>query len=180
MGLLDNLSPITEKELSFSKKAYIGKPKKKSSKKVVKKKTPVKKKMVKKKIMKKKSVKKKTPSKKMIKKKVLAKGPLPEIVDEQSSPEMQKGILKEAMADINKEIARINIQKRKLNQQILDADSGLELSRRAERRLQERIAELLEKEASLKEKKKKVTQSEETLSDKLLKIQKIKSELSDV
>ncbi len=145
MGIVDNLSSLSDEELSFNKKAY--QQKKKTKKKVTK----------------------KTTKKRKSKMKV-----------DEMSPKMNQGMLKEAIDDINREIARINLQKRKLNQQISDADSGLELSRRAEKRLQDKIADLLEKEASLKEKKKRITVDEESLSDKLLKIQKIRSELNDV
>lgn len=64
------------------------------------------------------------------------------------------GILKEAMAGINKEISLLNKEKRNLNIQIKNLDMSLSTSQEAERKLQERIARLLEKEATLKERKK--------------------------
>ncbi len=72
----------------------------------------------------------------------------------------KKGMLKEAIDDINREISNVNLQKKKLNQQIENMDTDLESSRRAERKLQEKIAELMEKEAFLKEKKKKISAKE--------------------
>ena len=98
----------------------------------------------------------------------------------ETNTEKKKNILGDAIADINREIANIAVQKKKLNEQIGNADKGLELSRAAERKLQQKIARLLEQEASLREKKKEISMEEEKLSEKMSKIQKVKFELTEL
>ena len=92
----------------------------------------------------------------------------------------KKGLLKEAIEDINREINNINKEKKQLNDQIKDADKNLENYRQFEKELQQRIAKLLEREAFLKDKKKRVAVDEDRLSDRLSKVRKIRSELDDV
>ena len=92
----------------------------------------------------------------------------------------KKGLLKEAIEDINREINNINKEKKQLNDQIKDADKNLENYRQFEKELQQRIAKLLEREAFLKDKKKRVAIDEDRLSDRLSKVRKIRSELDDV
>ena len=105
------------------------------------------------------------------------KGAKKNVSQQRSSP---KSMIKEALADINKEILNINREKRNLNKQIKGVDTDLGTSRKFERDLQQKIAKLLEKEAFLKEKKKGISQKEENLGDKLSKIEKIKFELNDL
>jgi len=92
----------------------------------------------------------------------------------------KKNMLAEAISDISQEISQVNLLKKTLNKQIESVDVGLEDSREVEKKLQEKIASLLQKEASLKEKKKRISQEENELSEKLLKMEKIRSELSDI
>ncbi len=92
----------------------------------------------------------------------------------------KKDMIKEAVDDINKEIANMKLQKKKLNQQISLLDKGLENSRESERELQKKITELIRKETLLKEEKKRISQDQGKLAEKLLRIQKIKTELDYV
>ncbi|MEK6897748.1 MAG: hypothetical protein AABX28_00135 [Nanoarchaeota archaeon] len=93
---------------------------------------------------------------------------------------IKKSLIKEALGDINSEILNINKEKKNLNDQIQNADKNLENFRNFEKRLQQKIAALLEREAILKENKKAISLKEDRLADKLSKIQKIKSELGEV
>ncbi|MFH1325239.1 MAG: hypothetical protein ABIH49_00515 [archaeon] len=92
----------------------------------------------------------------------------------------KKGMIREALLDLNREIANINKEKKRLGDQIKNSDKSLRNFMAFEKELQKRIAALLEREAALKEKKKNIGMREERLSDKLSKVQKIKSELDDI
>ena len=96
------------------------------------------------------------------------------------NPRAKRGMLKEALADLSNEISNINKNKKMLNDQIKNADKSLESFRKFETKLQQKIANLLEREALLKERKKKISLDEERLTDKLSKIQRIKSELDEI
>ena len=89
-------------------------------------------------------------------------------------------ILKEALSDINKEISSLNKIKKELNTQIRSLDINMDNSRQIEKKLQEKIARLIEKEASLKEKSKKILQKQDKLADRLSKVQKIKFDLGEI
>lgn len=93
---------------------------------------------------------------------------------------VKKSLIKEALGDINREILNISKEKKSLNDQIQNADKNLENFRNFEKRLQQKIAALLEREAILKEKKKAISLKEEKLADKLSKIERIKLELGEV
>jgi chromosome segregation ATPase len=93
---------------------------------------------------------------------------------------VQKNMIKEALADINREILNISLEKKKLNKQIKGVDTDLDKSIGFEKNLQQEIAKLVEKEASLKEKKKRVFQEGDKLVDRLSKIEKVKFELNDL
>jgi len=92
----------------------------------------------------------------------------------------QKNLIKEALLDINKEIDNINKDKRNLTRKISTSDISIEKAREAQRMLQERIANLLAREAAMKEKTSKLSTKEGKLSDRLAKIEKIKSELDGI
>ncbi len=95
-----------------------------------------------------------------------------------SSP--KKNLVKEAEADIDKEINSINSEKKSLNEEIKNTDKTLEDYRQYEKQLQQRIAKLLEREAVFKEKRKNDSAKDEQLSEKLSKIKRIKAELDEV
>lgn len=92
----------------------------------------------------------------------------------------KKSLLREAILDIDKELARLNRDKNSLRKQIDGIDSEVGNAQDLEKRLQEKIAALLKREAALNEKKKNTQISIDRLSDKLGKIKKIKSEMNDV
>ena len=92
----------------------------------------------------------------------------------------KRSLLQEAILDIDRELSRLSKEKGSLKRQISGIDMSVETARSLEKKLQERIAKLLEKEAALTEKKKKTQTKTDRLSDKLSKIQKIKSEMSDI
>ena len=73
-----------------------------------------------------------------------------------SNKKVDDNILKEALSDINKEISILNKGKKELNKQIRNLDINMDNSRQIEKKLQEKIARLIEKEATLKEKSKKI------------------------
>ena len=97
-----------------------------------------------------------------------------------SAIKSKRGMIREALRDLNREILIIRKQKIDLNNQIRGADKNLDNFIAIEKSLQKKIAELGNKEASLKERKKKIFQNEERLMDRLSKIQKIKSELDEI
>ena len=91
-----------------------------------------------------------------------------------------KGMIREALTDLSKEISNINKQKRKLNDQTKSGDKTLETYREFEKQLQQKIAKLTEREAFLRDKRKKISLKEEILTEKLSKVEKIKSELNEI
>lgn len=92
----------------------------------------------------------------------------------------KKSLLREAIVDIDRELARLNKEKGSLRRQIGSIDSEVGSSQELEKKLQEKIAVLLKREAALSEKKKGTQVKIDRLSDKLGKIKKIKSEMNDV
>ncbi len=93
---------------------------------------------------------------------------------------VKKSMIKEALADIDKEILNINLEKKNIDKQIKGVDTDLDTSREFEKNLQQKIANLLGEEASLKEKRKRISQGGDKLADKLSKIEKVKFELNDL
>lgn len=152
-------------------------------------KTPVKRKLVKKKPFRNKLVKRKLVKKKMTKKVVKKKSVKRKIAKPKkkvakrkpsTSKKRERGMIQEALADLSNEISRINSEKRRLNDQIVNADKNLKNSMEIERKLQQRIAQLAESEALLKQKKREISLKEEALADKLSRIRKIKVELDEI
>jgi prefoldin subunit 5 len=92
----------------------------------------------------------------------------------------KKNDLREAIEDVDKEIAGINKERKKLNEEGGKTDKSLEDYRQFERRLQQKIAKLLEREAALKEKRKGISVEEEKLSERLSKIRRVKTELDEI
>ena len=92
----------------------------------------------------------------------------------------KRGMLKEAVSDLNKEISSIGKEKKLLNAQINNADRDLKNFKSFQAKLQKKIELLAKREDTLKEKRKQISDNEKRLSNKLSKIQKIKSELSEV
>ncbi|MEK6871995.1 MAG: hypothetical protein AABX16_03780 [Nanoarchaeota archaeon] len=91
-----------------------------------------------------------------------------------------KSLLREAIADINKELVYLKKEKRKFKKQISGLDCTVEKAHLKEEELKNKIAKLLEKETRLTENKKSTQIKIDRLSDKLGKIEKIKYEMSDV
>jgi len=92
----------------------------------------------------------------------------------------KKSLLKEANAEIDKELRRLSEERDAFKKEINGIDSSVGNAQELERKLQERIAALLEEEAKLTEKKKNIQVKTERLADKLIKIEKIKSEMDDI
>jgi len=92
----------------------------------------------------------------------------------------KKSLLKEAIADIDKELERLNKEKISLKKQLDGIDVGVESARELERKLQEKLSQLLREETKLYEHKRNTQKEIGELSDKLGKIKKIKSEISEV
>ncbi|MFA4952832.1 MAG: hypothetical protein WC584_01265 [Candidatus Pacearchaeota archaeon] len=90
------------------------------------------------------------------------------------------GMLREALVDINREILELNRQKKAIGFEIRNIDKSLSNSRETEKSLQQKIAKLIEREASFKSIKEQIVQKQEKLTDKLSKVQKIKFELGEV
>jgi len=92
----------------------------------------------------------------------------------------KKGIIKEALGDLNREISNISKEKNKLKAQIKNADKNLQGFIGSEKELQYKIAQLIEKEASLKEERREMALREDVLSEKLSKIRRVKAELDSL
>lgn len=85
-----------------------------------------------------------------------------------------------AMRDLELEINRLSKEKTVSKKELDETTSAVNIDRKKERELQEKIARLIEKEAMLNEKKKKIQVKVDRLSDQISKISKIKSEMIDI
>ncbi|MDP4039575.1 MAG: hypothetical protein Q8P57_03280 [Candidatus Pacearchaeota archaeon] len=91
-----------------------------------------------------------------------------------------KSALYGAVRDLETEIKKLNKEKSDLKRESASTSSSLETSRAQERALQQRIARIIEKQASLNQKKKTLQVKIDRDADKINKISKIKSEISDI
>ena len=108
--------------------------------------------------------------KKVVKKKVVKKAPI----------KAKKSMIKEALLDINQEISNIIKDRKNLDKQISSSSISIDKAREAQKALQEKIASLLAREASMKEKNSRLAGKENLLGDRLAKIERIKSELGGI
>ena len=106
----------------------------------------------------------------MVSKKVVKKKPT----------KVKRSMIGEALLDINQEISNITKDRKKLEKQISTSSISIDKAREAQKALQEKIADLLSREASLKEKNARLGTKENQLGDRLAKIEKVKSELSGI
>jgi len=88
--------------------------------------------------------------------------------------------LSSAIKDLQSEIAKLNKEKTDLKRNLDSTSSAIDVDREKERELQQRIANLLEREAELNKKKKNLQTKIDKVSDKANKISKIKAEMADI
>jgi len=113
-----------------------------------------------------------------------------EEVDESDSEEVVKSddeteLVKDAVLDLDGELARIRKERDALNAQIKKIDyiikNAEEVGKKVERlRYQRRIAKLDSQEAELLQRKKKLQQKSESLGKRMSKVKKAKESLSEV
>lgn len=89
-------------------------------------------------------------------------------------------ILSTALKDLDVQIKSLKRDKLRLQTDLKKISSAIDVDRDLEKQFEEKIARLLEKEATLNQKKKKAQLSIDQVSDKLNKVSKIKSEMSDL
>lgn len=89
-------------------------------------------------------------------------------------------LLKEAISDVNKEIRVLGTEKTSLKREFTDVETKIEGAQGREKKLQECVGKLIEKEASLKKKEKDTQEEIEKIENKLGKMKKIKSEMVDL
>lgn len=85
-----------------------------------------------------------------------------------------------AIKDLEKEIQSALKEKTTLKKTLENVAGAINIDRTKEKELQEKIARLMEKEASLNARKKKLESQIDTVSDKISKITKIESEMKDI
>lgn len=85
-----------------------------------------------------------------------------------------------AIKDLQAEIAKLSKEKGALKSELSRTGSAIDSDRDKQKRLQQRIASLIEKEAKLNQQKKTLQTKIDRVADKVNKISKIKSEMSDV
>ncbi len=102
-----------------------------------------------------------------------------------SESEEDKGLVKNAVLDLDGELARIRKERGTLNAQIKKIDyiikNAEEVGKKVEKlRYQRRIAKLDAQEAELLQRKKKLQQKEDSLEKRMSKVKKAKESLSGV
>ena len=85
-----------------------------------------------------------------------------------------------AIKDLQSEINSLTKERSSLKRSLDDTSSAINVDRDMEKKLQQRIALLLEKETNLNHKKKLLQTKIDSVSDKMGKISKIRSEMSDI
>lgn len=102
------------------------------------------------------------------------------VVKGKGKDKVSSSALSGAINDLSLEIRSLSKEKSNLKNILGEVLSNIDVDHGKEKELQEKIAKLIEKEASLNQKKKDLQTKIEKVSDKMNKITKIKSEMSDV
>lgn len=85
-----------------------------------------------------------------------------------------------AIKDLDVELKKLARDKSSVKQSLEEITSTMEGDHKKEKELQDKIAKLIEKEATLNQKKKGLQNKMDKVADKINKIEKIRSEMSDV
>jgi len=85
-----------------------------------------------------------------------------------------------AIKDLNEEIQKASKEKSTLKKNLENISTAINVDRSKEKELQEKIAKLIQREASLNERKKKLESDIDRLSEKINKVSKIKAEMKDI
>ena len=91
-----------------------------------------------------------------------------------------KSVLSNAVKDLTNKMQKLSREKADLHRALGKINSGIDVDRKLEKKLQERMAAIVEMEAALVEKKKVLQSKLDNISDTMSKISKIKSEMSDL
>ena len=85
-----------------------------------------------------------------------------------------------AIKDLNAEIQKASKEKSTLKKNLENISGAINVDRSKETELQERIAKLIQREASLNERKKKLESDIDRVSEKINKVSKIRAEMKDI
>ena len=85
-----------------------------------------------------------------------------------------------AISDLGEEIKKALKEKAALKKTLETVTGAMTVDRTKEKELQEKIARLIEKEASLNARKKKLESDIDRVSEKINKVSKIKAEMKDI
>ncbi len=85
-----------------------------------------------------------------------------------------------AIKDLNEEIQKASREKSALKKNLENISGAINVDRSKEKELQERIAKLIQREASLNERKKKLESDIDRVSEKINKVSKIRAEMKDI
>lgn len=92
----------------------------------------------------------------------------------------KKSSLSSAIRELESEIKNLNREKSDLKRDSRKTAGSLQSSRNQERALQQKIAQIIEKQARLNQRKKNLQVKIDRDADKINKISKIKAEISDI
>ena len=91
-----------------------------------------------------------------------------------------KSVLSEAIKEIEVELNRLKREKGSLKQSFDKVSSDIDVERQREKEYEQKVGELIEKEAGLKKKKSEIESKIDRVNDKMGKMSKIKSEMREI
>ncbi len=91
-----------------------------------------------------------------------------------------KSVLSDAIKEIDTELNRLKREKGSLKQSFEKVSSDIDMERQREKEYEQKIGELIEKEAGLKKRKSEIESKIDKVNDKMGKMSRIKSEMRDI
>ncbi len=92
----------------------------------------------------------------------------------------QHSLLKNAIRDLYAQIKLLQREKANFKSLLAKVSSAIDVDRNQEKKLQQKLATLLEEESRLNSKKRSIKDKIEAVTEKLNKVYRIKSEMSDL